>query len=197
MARYGKGVFIYTATPGFRQLPAGVPGAFRIFANLIAGGERPGGPDPWKKLRTITAGPPLVSTWRRLYVLVLFNLALQIFSVLPVHEGVSMVIRHTACRILLLSSAITFMISPRSGNSYNGDFRDPAAFERTGGACSVAGPFLAGELAAILTRRIRAMERARDSRPNRKNRPGPRRRRGHRPAGRALFRAALHESIKP
>jgi LmbE family N-acetylglucosaminyl deacetylase len=37
--RYGRGVFIYTAYAWFRQLPAGVPGAFRIFANLIAAGK--------------------------------------------------------------------------------------------------------------------------------------------------------------
>jgi LmbE family N-acetylglucosaminyl deacetylase len=37
--RYGKGVFIYTGYSWFRQLPAGVPGAFRLFANLIASGN--------------------------------------------------------------------------------------------------------------------------------------------------------------
>jgi hypothetical protein len=35
-AKYGKGVFIYTGYSWFRQLPAGVPGAYRIFANLVA-----------------------------------------------------------------------------------------------------------------------------------------------------------------
>jgi LmbE family N-acetylglucosaminyl deacetylase len=39
-ARFGKGVFIYTAYDWFRELPAGVPGAFRIFANLISAGKR-------------------------------------------------------------------------------------------------------------------------------------------------------------
>jgi LmbE family N-acetylglucosaminyl deacetylase len=39
-ARYGKGAFIYAAYAWFRQLPAGVPGAFRIFANLISAGKR-------------------------------------------------------------------------------------------------------------------------------------------------------------
>ena len=34
--RYGKGVYIFTAYSWFRQLPAGVPGAFRLFANLIS-----------------------------------------------------------------------------------------------------------------------------------------------------------------
>jgi LmbE family N-acetylglucosaminyl deacetylase len=37
--RYGRGVFIYTAYSWFRQLPAGVPGAFRLFANLISAGK--------------------------------------------------------------------------------------------------------------------------------------------------------------
>jgi LmbE family N-acetylglucosaminyl deacetylase len=34
--RYGKGVYIFTAYAWFRQLPAGVPGAYRLFANLIS-----------------------------------------------------------------------------------------------------------------------------------------------------------------
>jgi hypothetical protein len=34
-AKYGKGVFIYAAYAFFRQLPAGVPGAYRLFVNLI------------------------------------------------------------------------------------------------------------------------------------------------------------------
>ena len=37
--RYGKGVFIYTGYSWFRQLPAGVPGAFRLFVNLISAGK--------------------------------------------------------------------------------------------------------------------------------------------------------------
>jgi hypothetical protein len=32
----GKGRFIYTGLVFFRQLPAGVPGAFRLFANIIS-----------------------------------------------------------------------------------------------------------------------------------------------------------------
>ncbi len=35
-ANYGKGVFIFTAYSWFRQLPAGVPGAYRLFVNLIS-----------------------------------------------------------------------------------------------------------------------------------------------------------------
>ncbi|HEY1239225.1 MAG TPA: PIG-L family deacetylase [Bryobacteraceae bacterium] len=33
---YGKGVYIFTAYSWFRQLPAGVPGAYRMFANLLS-----------------------------------------------------------------------------------------------------------------------------------------------------------------
>jgi LmbE family N-acetylglucosaminyl deacetylase len=34
--KYGKGVYIYTAIAFFRQLPEGVPGAYRLFVNLIS-----------------------------------------------------------------------------------------------------------------------------------------------------------------
>ncbi|MCC7233363.1 MAG: PIG-L family deacetylase [Bacteroidia bacterium] len=37
-ARYGKGIFIYTGLSFFRELPAGVPGAYRLFVNLMAAG---------------------------------------------------------------------------------------------------------------------------------------------------------------
>jgi LmbE family N-acetylglucosaminyl deacetylase len=35
VARYGKGTYIYTGYAFFRQLPAGVPGAVRLFVNLV------------------------------------------------------------------------------------------------------------------------------------------------------------------
>ncbi len=35
-ARYGKGIYIYNAYAFYRQLPEGVPGAFRLFANLVS-----------------------------------------------------------------------------------------------------------------------------------------------------------------
>ncbi len=38
-AEFGKGKFIYTGLAFFRQLPAGVPGAYRLFANLISAGQ--------------------------------------------------------------------------------------------------------------------------------------------------------------
>ena len=36
VADYGKGRFVYSALAFFRQLPAGVPGAYRLIANLLA-----------------------------------------------------------------------------------------------------------------------------------------------------------------
>ena len=36
VARYGSGVYVYTAYAFYRELPLGVPGAFRIFADLIS-----------------------------------------------------------------------------------------------------------------------------------------------------------------
>jgi LmbE family N-acetylglucosaminyl deacetylase len=36
VARVGKGKYVYTGLSLFRQLPAGVPGAYRLFANLLA-----------------------------------------------------------------------------------------------------------------------------------------------------------------
>lgn len=36
VTKYGKGQFIYTGLVFFREIPAGVPGAYRLFANLIA-----------------------------------------------------------------------------------------------------------------------------------------------------------------
>ena len=38
-ARYGDGAYVFTGYSWFRQLPAGVPGAYRIFANLISAGK--------------------------------------------------------------------------------------------------------------------------------------------------------------
>jgi len=38
-ARHGKGAYIYTGLSFFRQLPEGVPGAFRLFVNLMSQGR--------------------------------------------------------------------------------------------------------------------------------------------------------------
>jgi hypothetical protein len=37
--KYGKGNFVFTGLAFFRQLPAGVPGAYRLFANMISVGK--------------------------------------------------------------------------------------------------------------------------------------------------------------
>ncbi len=39
VAKYGKGTYVYTGYAFFRQLPAGVPGAVRLFVNLLAAGH--------------------------------------------------------------------------------------------------------------------------------------------------------------
>jgi hypothetical protein len=39
-AHYGKGIYIYSAYGFSRQLPAGVPGAIRLFVNLISAGHQ-------------------------------------------------------------------------------------------------------------------------------------------------------------
>jgi len=39
VARHGKGYFVYTTLSWFRQLPEGVPGAYRLFANLVSLGK--------------------------------------------------------------------------------------------------------------------------------------------------------------
>ena len=41
LARYGKGFYIYDAFALYRQLPSGVPGAYRILANLVSLGKNP------------------------------------------------------------------------------------------------------------------------------------------------------------
>jgi len=42
IAKYGQGTYVYTGLAFFRQLPEGVPGAWRLFANLLALGAKPG-----------------------------------------------------------------------------------------------------------------------------------------------------------
>lgn len=38
---YGEGTYVYTAYSWFRHLPKGVPGAYRIFANIVSAGQTP------------------------------------------------------------------------------------------------------------------------------------------------------------
>lgn len=42
LAHYGKGAYIYDAFALYRQLPSGVPGAYRILANLVSLAKNPG-----------------------------------------------------------------------------------------------------------------------------------------------------------
>jgi hypothetical protein len=39
VAKHGRGHFVYTGLSWFRQLPEGVPGAYRLFANLVSLGK--------------------------------------------------------------------------------------------------------------------------------------------------------------
>jgi LmbE family N-acetylglucosaminyl deacetylase len=39
ITKHGKGYYVYTGITFFRQLPAGVPGAYRLFANLVSLGK--------------------------------------------------------------------------------------------------------------------------------------------------------------
>ena len=39
VAKYGKGYYMYTGLSFFRELPAGVPGAYKLFANMISIGK--------------------------------------------------------------------------------------------------------------------------------------------------------------
>jgi LmbE family N-acetylglucosaminyl deacetylase len=40
VANYGKGTYIYTSMVWYRQLRAGIPGAYRVFANMISYGRK-------------------------------------------------------------------------------------------------------------------------------------------------------------
>ena len=40
IGKHGKGYFVYTGYSFFRQMPAGVPGAYRLFANLLSLGKQ-------------------------------------------------------------------------------------------------------------------------------------------------------------
>ena len=41
VARYGKGFYVYDAFALYRQLPSGVPGSYRLLANLVSLGKNP------------------------------------------------------------------------------------------------------------------------------------------------------------
>jgi LmbE family N-acetylglucosaminyl deacetylase len=41
IAKYGNGHYVYTGLSFFRELPEGVPGAYKLFANLVSLGKKP------------------------------------------------------------------------------------------------------------------------------------------------------------
>ncbi len=73
VADHGAGRVIYAGLSLFRQLPAGVPGAYRLTANLLA-----------RRDAAVQAGaeapPPVLGRWRNLYVVVLVILTVLIGS---------------------------------------------------------------------------------------------------------------------
>ncbi len=59
VAKYGKGNYIFTGYAWFRQFPAGVPGAYRLFANLVSYSksqvsEKPAAPGTTRQVRKIS-----------------------------------------------------------------------------------------------------------------------------------------------
>ena len=64
-ARVGRGHYVYTSYAWFRQLPAGVPGAYRLFANLISLGKAPAPVgSPARGNAPQTGGAPVEATGR-------------------------------------------------------------------------------------------------------------------------------------
>jgi hypothetical protein len=62
VAEYGKGLYVLTSYSWFRQLPAGVTGAIRIFANLISlPYTRCGSPDSGQSLLQPRRGVPAIA----------------------------------------------------------------------------------------------------------------------------------------
>ncbi len=53
-ARYGRGVYVYVAFALYRQLPDGVPGAFRLFANLLSLPRNPAFKQPASEINSST-----------------------------------------------------------------------------------------------------------------------------------------------
>jgi hypothetical protein len=52
---HGKGTYIYTGLAFFRQLPEGVPGAYRLFINLLSV-SREAGRNPAQSLKASARG---------------------------------------------------------------------------------------------------------------------------------------------
>ena len=52
VAKYGKGYYVYTSLSFFRELPEGVPGAYKLFANLVSLGKNAGAESSRTKARS-------------------------------------------------------------------------------------------------------------------------------------------------
>jgi LmbE family N-acetylglucosaminyl deacetylase len=59
LARYGSGIYIYSAYGFSRQLPAGVPGAIRLFVNLVSAGHGAGSSAGSAAGRKDAGAPPM------------------------------------------------------------------------------------------------------------------------------------------
>ena len=72
VAQHGKGYFVYTGLVFFRQLPEGVPGAYRLFANLVSLGQmtRSTASRPAARMSE-PPGVPGFRTWRGVYLFVI------------------------------------------------------------------------------------------------------------------------------
>ncbi len=71
VADHGKGRVIYCGLSLFRQMPAGVPGAYRLITNLLARRDA-------AAIATADEPPPVLGRWRNLYAVVIGLLALLI-----------------------------------------------------------------------------------------------------------------------
>jgi hypothetical protein len=71
VADHGKGRVVYVGLSLFRQIPAGVPGAYRLLANLLH-----------RRGDSVVADspPPILGRWSNLYVIVVLVLALLILG---------------------------------------------------------------------------------------------------------------------
>jgi hypothetical protein len=76
VAAHGRGHVVYTGLSFFRQLPAGTPGAYRLFENLIALGAARAHDAP--VAAPSIEEPPPFGSWRTLYAVVALALAVFI-----------------------------------------------------------------------------------------------------------------------
>ena len=66
--KYGKGAYVFSAYDWFRELPAGVPGAYRVFANMLSAAKTQWHPQSDDPRPLDDEPPPILGTWRRVYL---------------------------------------------------------------------------------------------------------------------------------